>query len=793
MRICDSWLREWIEHGLDADALAHRLTMLGLEVDSVTRLAGRMDRLVVGRVTDLRRHPNADKLSLCTVDVGAAEPLAIVCGARNVRAGGRYPTALVGAVLPGGMAIRAAKIRGEPSAGMLCSAAELGLDSGADGLLELDDDVVPGADAAELLRLDDAILEINVTPNRSDCFSIAGIAREVAAQMAAEARRPDAPPVQPLVEHRIGVVVDDPGDCPRFCGRVIRGLRRDARTPAWMKERLLRCGVRPIHPLVDVTNYVCLELGQPMHAYDLAKLAGSIRVRRGRAGESAALLDGRTVGVDGSVLLITDDSGPIGLAGIMGGASTAVSADTVDVFLEAAFFSPPAIAGRARRFGMNTDASLRFERGGDPRLPPVAIERATALIVAIAGGRPGPATDAVDADRLPGRMPVRLRRSRLAKVLGAAVPDGDVARILAKLGMTVVPAADGWSATPPPWRFDVELEEDLIEEVARVHGYENIQAAPGRAPARPRAVAESPDPVAVLADALVARGYQQAITFSFVEPRMSRLLGAGESGRLTLSNPISSDLAEMRQSLWPGLIGVARENLRRQRPRIRIFEIGSRFLDDAPDGHREEPCVALLATGARLPEQWGIEATATDFFDVKADVATLLAIAGRSGDARFARATHPALHPGRSARITLGERFVGWIGELHPAVQAELDMPGTVLVELSLAPLVERKRPAYAAISKFPSVRRDLAVVLRREITASDLLATIRKAAPATLREVIVFDIYTGRQIGDSEKSVAIGLILQDTSRTLTDEDADSILSDVRAALARELQARIRE
>jgi phenylalanyl-tRNA synthetase beta chain len=794
MKICDSWLQDWIEHGLDMEGLAHRLTMLGLEVESVVPVGAPLENVVVGRVIEVRRHPNADKLSLCRVDVGIGEPLGIVCGAGNVREGGLYPVAVAGATLVGGSVIKAARIRGEPSAGMLCSAAELGLDSSANGLLDLDAGAAPGTDVNLLLRLDDSVLDVNITPNRADCFSISGIAREVGSSGARRIRERPVVAVPAANRESFPLRVTDPADCPRFAGRVIRGLRAEARTPLWMRERLRRCGVRAIHPVVDVTNYVMLELGQPMHAYDLARLKGRISVRRGAKGESLALLDGQIVEPDADVLVIADDGGPIGLAGIMGGSATAVSLGTEDVFLESAFFAPQTVAGRARRFGLHTDASVRFERGVDPSLQAIAIERASSLIVEIAGGAPGPVADLVDAGHLPGRVAVRLRRNRMALVLGAVVPDIEVTGILSRLGMLVVASQDGWTVTPPPARFDIEREEDLIEEVARVFGYERISAVSGNTAAHPARAGESIDPRATIAASLVARGYREAITYSFVEPALARLFGAHDSAHLTLSNPISIDLAVMRQSLWPGLVKAARENLNRQQARVRLFEIGSRFIEGAGADHREEPCVAGVVIGTRLPEQWGAKSEPVDVFDVKADVEALLRAAGMSERVTFAASGHPALHPGRTACILSGDGTVmGWLGEVHPAVASELEIPMAVLFEVQMGPLLEKHRPSYRSFSRFPAVRRDVAVVVSRELPAAALLATVRSAAPETLREAFVFDIYTGKQIGESEKSVAIGLILQDTSRTLTDEDADGVLQTVRAALSRELQAKIRQ
>ncbi len=793
MKLPLSWLADWNDAALESEALAQRLTMLGLEVEAVTRVGVRIERLVAGRVLERRAHPNADRLSLCRVDVGTGEVLDIVCGARNVRAGAIYPVALPRATLPGGLEIRATRIRGEASAGMLCSARELGLDDAVDGLLELDAEIAPGADASALLALGDAVLDVNLTPNRADCFSVLGIARELAAAGLGKAREPRVEPVPPASAGTFPVTVRAPADCPRFLGRVIRGIDPQAPTPCWLQERLRRAGVRPISAAVDVTNYVLLEYGQPLHAYDLARLSGGIEVRRARPGEQLALLDGQTIAADSAVLVIADASGAIGLAGIMGGVGTAVTAETRDLFIECAWFAPAAVAGRGRRFGLHTDASQRFERGVDPGIQQLAIERATQLIIDIAGGEAGPVVTAESTAALPVRAPIRLRRERLARLLGVAVPDADVTRILRALRMTVEATADGWTVTPPTARFDLEREEDLVEEVARVHGYDRVPDIPGPGALRPAAVGEAPAPRAALAATLLARGWQEAITYSFVPADLDALFSVTECAGLALANPISNDLAVMRQSLWPGLVQAVAANLNRQQPRVRLFEAGTRFVLDAAGACHEERCVAGVAAGARWPEQWGAALASLDFFDVKADVEVLLAKVGALGRTAFVPALHPALHPGRAARVLVDGADAGWLGELHPALAAKLEVPPLLLFELCADVVTTVAMPAYRTPSIYPAVRRDLAVVVGREVAVALLLETVRAAAPATLREAFVFDIYTGPQVGTEEKSVAIGLILQDPSRTLTDQDGSTALDAIREALDRRFQARIRQ
>lgn len=793
MRVCDSWLREWIDHGLDPDAVAQRLTMLGLEVESVETVGVKSQSLRVGEVVAMRSHPGADRLSLCSVDVGAAQPLAIVCGASNVRVGGRYVVAMDGAVLPGGLRVRSRDIRGETSVGMLCSAAELGLEAASDGLMELDPSAPVGSDASEQLSLGDAIFDINVTPNRADCLSVAGVARDLAAGTGIALRKADLRPVEPVVQDRYPLALLSAEDCPRFAGRVIRGIDALARTPTWMSERLRRSGVRPIHPVVDVTNYVMLELGQPMHSYDLGQLRGRVEVRRAKPGESLMLLDGRQLQLDPQLLVIADERGAIALAGIMGGQATAVTAQTRDVLLESAYFAPAAIAGRARRLGLHTEASLRFERGVDPSLQVYALEHATRLIVQIAGGQPGPLDDMTAREKLPVRTPVRLRRSRAAKVLGVVVPDAEMTAALSRLNMEIVADGDGWLVTPPPARFDVEREEDLLEEIARVFGYERIPEVPGRTDMHPVVVGDEPDSLAAARATLVARGYQEAITYSFVDRDFASRFGAEDWPQLVLVNPIASDMSAMRQSLWPGLVRAARDNLHHQNHRVRLFEIGTRFSGEADGGHREQACIAGIALGSRLPEQWGVRAERLDVFDLKSDVEALLSLAGAVTRFSFVPASHPALHPGRCALIRDGERAVGWLGEVHPALAAELEVPAAALFEIDVELVTERRCAQWRPLSRFPIVRRDVALIVDRGLPTAGLLECIRRTAQGLLLDAFVFDIYNGPQIATSEKSVAIGLILQDTSRTLTDADADAVVNDVRAALAREFQARIRE
>lgn len=789
MKFSEQWLREFANPAGDTAALVHQLTMQGLEVEGTEAAGPLLDHVVAGRVIAVGPHPDADRLRLCRVDIGGSE-VQIVCGAANVRNGGVYPTALPGAVLPGGLAIKAARLRGVESAGMLCSATELGLTERPEGLLELDPKLPPGTPVGVALRLDDQILDLKVTPNRADCFSVTGIARDLAAALSLPFKAPEREPIAPTIPAVIPARIGDAADCPRFGLRVIRDLDPAAASPLWLRERLRRSGIRAINAVVDVTNYVMLELGQPMHAYDLEKVSEELVVRRAVADEELQLLSGEQVTLDPDVLVVADANSAVGLAGIMGGSRTGVTAGTRHVLLEAAFFAPAAIAGRARRFGLQTDAATRFERGVDPTVQVWALERATALLLDIAGGQPGPCV--VTGEAVAPASVVELRRSRLDRVLGQAVPDADVVSILVRLGMEIAPTSSGWRVRPPAFRFDVRTEIDLVEEVARIFGYDRIQASPGRQVMRLGEVPARCVPIDRVRTTLVERGYQEAITYSFIEAALDRHLAGGSDG-VGLLNPLSADLAVMRQTLWAGLLQAARHNLARQQRRVRLFEYGVRFLP-GPEGVTEEAVLAGMAHGATVPEQWGTPGSPTDFFDVKADVDAVLSLVARTGTWNFLPAEHLALQPGRTARILRGDQAVGWIGVLHPQLVAALDLPGApVLFEVSGAVFQAREQPTYQGLSKFPVVRRDLAVLVSRDTPVARLQAVAAEAAGDLLREVVAFDIFAGGRIDAGQKSVALGLILQETSRTLTDADADRIIGRVVQRLTHEFDARIRE
>ena len=788
MRFSERWLREWVDPGIDTAQLCEQLTMAGLEVDGAEPVAGGFSGVVVGEIVSAERHPDADKLQVCRVDVAQPEPLQIVCGAANARAGIRVAVALVGAGLPGGLTIKKARLRGVSSSGMLCSARELGLAEEAEGLLELPPDAPVGRDLREYMELEDVAIELGLTPNRGDCMSVAGVAREVAALNRLPLRKPSMRSVAVRCGDSVAVDVEASDLCPRYLGRVIRDLDPGAETPLWMRERLRRSGLRSLGALVDVTNYVMLELGQPMHAFDLERLSGGIQVRRARSGEELELLDGQQIRLRQESLVIADGSGPVALAGIMGGAATAVGPGSRHILLESAFFTPEALAGQARGYGLHTDSSQRFERGVDPGLQAEAMERATALLLEIAGGDPGPVVDVTDADRLPTAPAIRLRRTRISRVLGSAIPDGEVREILTRLGMEVQSLDEGWRVTPPGYRFDIAIEADLIEELARIHGYGELPGIRPVAALAMRARRESRRPLQQLRCALVQRDYQEAITYSFVDPGIQRMLDP-EREAVALANPISSDMAVMRTTLWAGLLPALAYNLNRQQGRVRLFETGLRFIRSGGEVQQEQ-MLAGVACGASLPEQWGGERRDVDLFDLKGDVE---ALAGGL-QLRFQAREHPALHPGQSAAIQLRGEAVGWLGVLHPALQRRLDLSRrVVLFELRLVPLLEHPVPGFREISRYPAIRRDLAIVVDEEVPAAEVLDCIRNIGSELLQEIRLFDTYQGKGVDSGRKSLALGLTLQHYSRTLEDEEVDSLIQRVVDAVARNLGGTLRE
>lgn len=790
MKVSEQWLREWVDPPVSTAELAAQLTMAGLEVDSVEPARPVFAHVVVGRVLEVAPHPHAERLRVCTVDAGQTEPLQIVCGAANVKVGMCVPAALSGAVLPD-QQIKQSKLRGVESQGMLCSAKELGLGEDAEGLLPLPVDSIPGTDVHRWLRLNDQLIEIDLTPNRGDCLSIHGIAREVGVLNGCPVTEIPSDPVDAVIDAVFPVEIQAPADCPRYVGRVVRNVNPKAETPLWMRERLRRSGLRSLGPLVDVTNYVMLELGQPMHAFDLHKLSGGIVVRRARQGERLELLNGSEVEPDGETLVIADHAGPLALAGIMGGEASAVTDDTRDIFLESAFFTPLTISGRARRYGLHTDSSHRFERGVDPQLQARAVERATRLLLDITGGEPGPVIDVSFTEHLPIERAIRLRPGRIRRLLGLDIAVDTVSEILTGLGMAVAAEGKDWLVAPPSFRFDITIEADLIEEIGRIYGYNRMPSHQPltRAQINPRP--EGDISLARLCEVLIQRGFQEAITYSFVDPSFQKALDP-QHQPIALANPISADMAVMRTSLWPGLLKTLVYNQKRQQSRVRLFEIGLGFMKDGED-ILQNLRIGGVACGAALPEQWGMSTRELDFFDLKGDVEALLALTGQPEAFAFVAAGHPALHPGQAARIEREDSFVGWIGALHPSIGRKLDLEGGAFVfELHVDGIRQAQVPRFTELSKFPAIRRDIAVVVDEQISVQAVQDCIGTYGGELLREVHLFDLYHGKGIPEDRKSLAFGLILQDFSRTLTDYDVDEIISNIVSGLKQQLSATLR-
>jgi phenylalanyl-tRNA synthetase beta chain len=792
MKVSVQWLKELVDLGdMPVVDLARALTMAGLEVEETNPVAGAFSGIVVGHVRKVGPHPNADKLRVTEVDAGTGELLQIVCGAPNVAEGQKVPCALIGAKLPPGedgkpFEFKRAKLRGVESSGMLCSARELGLSQDHEGLMVLDDAAPVGRDVREVLGLDDTYLTLKLTPNRGDCLSMLGIARDTSAITGRALRMPAAPPVPATVTDRREVSITAKDRCGHYFGRVIKGMNPRARTPEWMARRLERAGLRSISPLVDITNYVMLERGQPMHAFDNAKLSGEVGVRLMRDGETVKLLNEQVVDAGPGYLAITDADKPCALAGVMGGYESMVGGGTTEVFFESAFFTPESVQGRARALGFNSDAAYRFERGVDPAGAGAALERATALALEICGGAAGPVTHA-EGDR-PPRAPVHVRPDRVRRLLGYALDDATMHAILERLSCAPQGTPEGIRATPPTWRFDLAIEEDFVEEIARIHGYDHVPAAAPRSAVPMVALREGVRSRFDLRHALAALGYQEVVNYSFVPEAWEADFNANRTP-VRLANPIASQMSVMRTSLVPGLVQTLRANLNRGEPRARLFEVGRCFLGEEASLAAQPERIAGLAFGGRRPEQWGEREERADFFDAKGDVEVL----AEGRDLAFARGAHPACHPGRCATVRLGGRDIGWVGELHPRLQQQFELPAPAMVfELDTAPLLEGAAPRFAGVSRMPVVRRDLALVVPDQVSAGDLLGAARAVVPAFVRGVEVFDLYRGKGVEPGEKSLALRIVMQDTDRTLTDSEVEAAVASVREKLVQQFKAKPR-
>lgn len=789
MKFSESWLRGFIDPAATGTEFTHLLTMAGLEVEEEESIAPAFKGVVVAQVQEVIKHPDADRLNICRVNVGG-EVKQIVCGAPNVVPGIKTPCALPGAHLPGDFKIKIAKVRGVESSGMLCSARELGLSDDASGLLILSADAPIGEDIRTYLDLDDRLLTLKLTPNRADCLSLVGIAREVAALTGAPVTYPEIRPVKPTINARRAIVLDAPHACPLYCGRVIAGADAKAPTPEWMKRRLERSGIRSISALVDITNYVMLELGQPLHAFDNARLNGAIHARMAHAGEKILLLNEQTLELQDDVLLIADDHQALAVAGIMGGEESGITLETTDIFLESAFFTPKAIVGRARRYGFGSDASHRFERGVDFGSARPALERATRLILDICGGQAGPLCEA--EAQLPARTPVRLRPARVAKVLGITIAADETGSILQRLNLPFTRDGENFIVTPPSYRFDIEIEEDLIEEIARIHGYDNIPSHAPHACLTMLPQTEHARPLSLARQILNDRGFQEVINYAFIDAAWEADFAANASP-IQLANPIASQMGVMRSTLISGLIANVVTNLRRKQNRVRIFETGRCFFRDANGapvaGFHQPWKLAALAYGSALPEQWGVPTRNVDFFDIKGELELLLA----PQTARFEAAMHPALHPGRCANIIVDDAVVGYLGELHPKWQQKYDLPlAPVLFEISLDILIQSQPPRFTEISRQPTVVRDLAIVVDGKMEFQQIFDTIRGRLPPLIREIRLFDVYTGKGIEQGKKSLAFRIVMQDTERTLQDAEVDAAMQQLTVCLQQDCAAQLR-
>ena len=795
MKFSESWLREWINPEISSETLTDQLTMAGLEVDDVEKVAGDFTGVVVGKVVECMQHPNADKLRVTKVDIGKSELLNVVCGAPNCRQGLMVACATIGAVLPGDFKIKAAKLRGEPSEGMLCSYSELGISDDHNGIIELPHDAPLGQDIREYLKLDDVMIDISVTPNRADCFGIVGVARDISAVNNIPMREMHMDDVATTITDTISIQVDEPSAAPRYLGRIIKNINVNATTPLWMKEKLRRGGIRSIDAVVDVTNYVLLELGHPMHAFDLAKIEKGIVVRYANTNEKLVLLNGNEVTLNDNTLVIADHQKILALAGIMGGEHSSVTSTTKDVLLEAAFFAPLAITGKAREYGLHTEASHRYERGVDPDLQMVAMQRATKLLVDICGGDVGPIIDKTNLNELPIQSVISLRRNKIDRIIGCEIESQKITDILTRLGCQVEYKDNIWQVKTPSWRFDLQIEEDLVEEVARIYGYNNIPNANLKIETVMKAVPEGQISLIRIKELLADLGYQEAVTYSFVDPKIQQMLHP-EQQQIILPNPISSEMSTMRLSLWSGLLGAVIYNQNRQQSRIRLFETGLRFIPDENSEFsvRQELVLSGVVTGSLYEEHWSLPKQPVDFFDLKGDLESIFSLLGCADEIQFKKSELPSLHPGQSASLYINNELIGYLGVLHPEIEKKLSLNSKALVfEINLAKINDKKIPVFQDLSKYPSNKRDIAIIIKNSIPAADIISVCKDAGGQQLIKVNLFDVYHSDNIKEDQKSLAISLIMQDKLRTLEEEDITNIVSRCVSALQHHFKALLRE
>ncbi|WP_456267348.1 phenylalanine--tRNA ligase subunit beta [Kushneria sp. AK178] len=793
MKVFEQWLRQWVDVAQDVQAIADQITMAGLEVDAVEPVSAPFSGVVVAQVKEVAQHPDADRLSVCQLDDGSGQHQQVVCGAPNVAAGQKVALARPGGVLPGDFAIKEARLRGVASHGMICAESELGLvEEKSPGIWVLPDSAPVGEDLRQWLGLNDHSIDVDLTPNRGDCLSVMGLVREIGVLNRVEVKAPEIAPVAAQMDERFEVRLENTDACPRYSARVVRDVDVSTPSPLWLTESLRRCGLRSIDIVVDITNHVMLELGQPMHAFDLERLQGHIEVRNARQGETLTLLDGQTVQLEDDTLLIADAEGPLAIAGVMGGERSGVNQGTRHVLLESAFFAPLAVAGKARQYGLHTDASHRFERGVDPELQVRALERATKLLVELAGGRPGPVIEQTDQQALPGTCQITLSAERVTRMLGMALDDHEINDILSRLGMTLTPQGAGsWNVSVPAWRFDVRLEEDLVEELARIHGYNRLPVRYPQSNLSPGREDGAKVSLDVIRQHLVAGGYQEAITYSFVSDESQQAFAPG-AVTPTLANPISSDMSVMRSSLWTGLSRALLHNLNRQQQRVRLFETGLVFSGEI-DALTQRPMLGGMICGTRDPEGWTSRREGVDFFDIKGDVERLLALGGADDEWRFEAGEHDALHPGQCARIMRGDHCAGWLGALHPAVRERLGIkPEVYVFELELASLQRGRLAAFTPLSRHPEVRRDLALLVNENLPIQSLMDMIHEQAGEALTDLRLFDVYQGAGVEEGRKSVALGLTWQHPSRTLTDTEINETIDNIVAVSSERFGALLR-
>ena len=789
MKISENWLREWVNPSLNTEQLVFQLTMAGLEVDSVEAAAPKLNKVVVAEVVSCEKHPDAERLNLCQVNDGGDQPVQVICGASNVRLGLKVVFAQVGAELPD-FKIKKAKLRGIESYGMICSEQELKLNDSSNGIMELAQDAPVGLPIADYLKLDDTLIEIDLTPNRGDCLSIAGVAREVSANNDLPMVLPDLKEIPAQIDDVFEVTLDNNQACPHYVGRIIKGINAKAETPLWMKEKLRRSGMRSISPVVDVTNYIMAELGQPMHGFDLSKLTGGITVRNAIANEKITLLDSSEITCREDTLVIADHEKALAVAGIMGGLDSSVQDETVDILLESAFFAPIHVAGKARSYGMHTDSSHRFERGVDSGLQNIAIERATQILLEIVGGQPGPVFEAIAPECMPQQPEILLRHQRIERLLGIEVDSTKVNSILNSLEMTVEAVNEGWKVIAPSYRFDINIEADLIEEIGRIVGYNNIPGTKEAAHVAMESFSETRLSMNRLKDSLVSRGYYEAVTYAFVSPAIQNIMHP-KAKTLSLANPISSDMSEMRTRLLPGLVQAVQHNLNRQQSRVRLFETGLCFIP-GDNELQQSPHIAAVISGSSESEGWVSSKNAVDFYDIKGDLQSLLQLVDEK-DFEFRTTTNEILHPGQAADIYVNDKLIGFVGALHPSVLTQLQVDQKLFVfEMEADYLLKTNLPAFSELSRFPSIRRDLALIVDQDVSAQELLDTVYSIKSEIIQDVFIFDVYTGKEVINNRKSVALGLILQGFSRTLNDTDVGEIVSKVLQLLEKEHNAVLR-